>query len=135
MQNKLKPILIILGLVALSAIVYVFLIRKPVEEPLTRTSTATGVTTSASEPNSQVSDQVNVEEFQQLLFQLNKIQLNRGVFSKEQYPILIDHTQTALMKLDETKAIAPLGKQNPFQALGAPNIVLQASPVTPKSPR
>lgn len=134
MQNKLKPILIILGLVALSAVVYVFLIRKPVEVPLTRTS-ASGVTTSATEPNPQASNDVNVEEFQKLLAELNKIQLNKGVFSKEQYASLIDHTQTALIKLDETKAMAPLGKQNPFQALNTPSIVLQASPVTPNKPR
>lgn len=115
MQNILKPILIILGLVALGALVYVFAIKgKPLPE-ITRTTTS-GVTTSASEPLAP-SVAVDVAEFQRFLAELNAINLNTQVFQKEQFPMLIDHTQTALIKLDETKAIAPLGKMNPFEAL------------------
>lgn len=135
MQNILKPLLVILGLVALGAVVYVFLIKQPVEAPLTRTNTS-GVTVPANESRTTVSDQVNVEEFQRLLNQLNGIRLNRDVFSRPQYGFLVDHTQTALQKLDETKAIAPLGKQNPFQGLdgGSPAIMLQGAPVNTVTP-
>lgn len=137
MKNILKPILIILGLVALAAVVYFYFIQQPVEAPLTRTST-TGTTVSATEERQLVSEEINIEEFQRLLSQLDAIDLNGEVFLKPQYMQLVDHTQTALIKLDETKAIAPLSKDNPFQGLGfiAPVIMLQgtATPqVTPRS--
>jgi hypothetical protein len=127
MKNTLKPILIILGLVALGAFVYIFLIRDPETASLTRT-TPGGTTLPAG--SARPSDQVNVEQFQKLLAELNSIRLDRGVFSREQYPSLIDHTQTALIKLDQTKAVAPLGKQNPFQALDgmSASVILQGTP-------
>jgi|GEM_PF-2853335 len=132
MQNILKPILVILGLVTLGAVVYFFLIQKPVEAPLTRTST-TGETTPATQEREFVSSEINVEEFQKLLRQLDTIDLNGDIFSKSQYMQLVDHTQTALIKLDETKAIAPLSKDNPFRGLDfiSPMIMLQGT-VTPQ---
>lgn len=136
MKNILKPILVILGLVALGAVVYIYMIQKKEVPTLTRTSSS-GVSVSATDPRVQVSNQVNVEEFQKLLVELNAIQLNTNVFSKQQYPSLIDHTQNALIKLDERRATAPLGKQNPFQVLdgSVSTVTLQGSPVTPKSAR
>lgn len=135
MQNILKPILVILGLVALGAVVYVFVIQKPAESAITRTS-AEGVTTPANEEKQVASNTVNVEEFQRLLIQLNSINLDNRIFTSPQYVGLIDHTQTALMKLDETKASAPISKQNPFQSLDAtPVITLQATATPRLTPR
>ena len=127
MKNTLKPILIILGLVALGAFVYIFLIRDPETASLTRT-TPGGTTLPVG--SARPSDQVNVEQFQKLLAELNSIRLDKGVFSREQYPSLIDHTQAALIKLDQTKANAPLGKQNPFQVLDgmSASVILQGTP-------
>jgi len=135
MQNILKPILVILGLVALGAVVYVFVIQKPEQSAITRTSAA-GVTTPANEERQVVSNTVNVEEFQRLLLQLNTINLDSGIFTSQQYAGLIDHTQTALIKLDETKAIAPISKLNPFQSLDVvPVVTLQATPTLRITPR
>jgi len=135
MQNILKPILVILGLVAIGAVVYVYLIRQPEQSSITRTS-AGGVTTPANEERQVVSNTVNVEEFQRLLLQLNAINLDSGIFASPQYVGLIDHTQTALMKLDETKAIAPISKQNPFEALNiSPVIMLQGTATPQLTPR
>lgn len=136
MQNILKPILIILGLVTLGAVVYFYFIKQPVEVPLTRTST-TGGTVSATQEREFVSNEVNVEEFQKLLIQLDTIDLNGDIFSKSQYLQLIDHTQTALIKLDETKAIAPLSKDNPFRGLDfiSPMIMLQGTATPQITPR
>ena len=136
MQNILKPILIILGLVTLGAVVYFYFIQQPVEAPLTRTS-ATGETVPATQEREAVSNEVNVEEFQRLLIQLDSIDLNGEVFSKPQYMQLIDHTQTALIKLDETKAIAPLSKDNPFRGLDfiSPVIMLQGTATPQVTPR
>lgn len=136
MQNILKPILIILGLVALAAVVYFYFIQQPVEAPLTRTST-TGETVSASEEREFGSNAVNVEEFQRLLMQLDAIDLTGDVFLKPQYMQLVDHTQTALIKLDETKAISPLSKDNPFRGLDfiSPIIMLQGTATPQVTPR
>lgn len=136
MQNTLKPILIILGLVAIGATVYIFLIRQPAEAPLTRTN-ANGVSVPVGDQQAQLSDQVNVEKFQKLLAELNSIRLDRGVFLKEQYPNLIDHTEAALLKLDETKSTAPIGKQNPFQSLDGMSspVLLQGAPSSSVTPR
>lgn len=135
MQNILKPILIILGLVALGAVVYVYVIRQPETPAITRTST-NGVATDAAEQRNNVSNAVNVEEFQRLLMELNAIKLDASVFGSPQYVGLVDHTQTALMKLDQTKAIAPISKQNPFLGLDiAPVIILQGAATQPLTPR
>lgn len=131
MQNILKPILVILGLVALGAVVYVFVIQKPQESAITRTSAA-GVTTPASEERQVVSNTVNVEEFQRLLLQLNAINLDNGIFTSPKYVGLIDHTQTALIKLEETKAIAPISKENPFQSLNIVPVITLQSTTTPR---
>lgn len=130
MKDTLKPILTILALVGLAALVYFYFIKQPESAPLTRTSSS-GVTTSATEQRVPVSTAVNVDEFQRLLVELDSIDLQSELFSKQQYRELVDHTQTALIKLDETKAIAPISKQNPFGSLESnttPVIILQGAP-------
>lgn len=130
MQNILKPILIILGLVALGALVYVYIIRQPETPAITRTS-ANGVTTDASEQRDTVSNTVNVEEFQRLLMELNAINLDSNIFMSSQYVGLVDHTQTALIKLDQTRLIAPISKQNPFLGLDMAAVIILQGTATP----
>lgn len=118
MQKTLKPILIILGLVVIGALAYVFLIKKDAPPTLTREA-QTGVVTDASVQRTQIVADVKVDEFQKLLIEIDRIKLNTEIFNKEQYVTLIDHTQAALIRLEETRLTSPMGKQNPFKDLNS----------------
>lgn len=131
MQKTLKPILIILALVVVGALVYIFLIKKEEVPALTR-ETSSGVVVDASAPRNQQVADINIDEFQKLLIQIDRIKLNGQVFNAEQYATLIDHTQTALVKLEETRLIAPVGKPNPFRDLNGTSAV-QVQPVIPST--
>ncbi len=132
MKNTLKPLLIILALVALGALVYVFFIQQEEPASLTRNSQDQGATRAAVG----VTTGVDVAEFQTLLQELNAISLNKNVFAMPQYPTLLDHTETALIKLEATRLTAPAGKEDPFESLGrTPTIQLQGSGVSRESNR
>lgn len=126
MQNTLKPILIILAIVALVAVGYVLFLKPDTQAPLTRTS-ADGQEVDAT---AQTESRQTVQEFQTLLNQLSGVSLEKTVFALPQYGTLIDHTQTALLKLEQTRLIAPAGKPDPFQSLDVQaSVQLQATPV------
>lgn len=127
MQKNLKPIAIILALVVVGALVYVFLIKKEEAPALTRETSSGGVVDASTPRNQQVAD-INIDEFQKLLIQIDRIKLNGQVFNAQQYSTLIDHTQTALIKLEETRLIAPVGKPNPFRDLNTtPSVQTQST--------